>query len=528
MPVAGIRGARPGQLRSAAQAWDGLATALTGIRDGVLQPAVARWTQGAWRGDAAEAANRVCHGLDGEAEVAATQLRQVAALMRAAADAFEAVQHDLAEVIERAQAEPGIYVDAAGGVHPAPPGGLRPAEFAQLARLAQYHEALISEVRQRATEADHQFAQALRSLRPQEPEHADAEHGHAADARDALARLGLSPASIPERGTDPAAVAAWWRQLSADERRLLLAACPERIGALDGLSATVRDEANRRWLRRLIAAGDGTASRLANLLVQLEAPGPPEQRLHLLLLDPAGDGRAAIAVGNPDTARHTAILVPGMGAELDNLGGQIDRARNLQTNAHALAPNDGVSVIAWLGYDPPDQYDAWGAITGGDSRAGAAALDPFVDGLRVAHAGDEHLTVIGHSYGSTVVGAAAAKHQLAADDLVLIGSPGVNCDHARQLGLDPDHVWVADAAPGDLVARESLHTVLTPLNPALGWLAGQFESAIHGPAPHQEEFGARVFVTGTNGHSGYWDGGSPSLLNQAHIIVGQYDRVGQK
>ena len=39
-----------------------------------------------------------------------------------------------------------------------------------------------------------------------------------------------------------------------------------------------------------------------------------------LAFDNTGDGQAAIAIGNPDRAAHTAVLVPGVGAELSGMG----------------------------------------------------------------------------------------------------------------------------------------------------------------------------------------------------------------
>ncbi|MEK8109345.1 alpha/beta hydrolase [Micromonospora sp. M12] len=43
--------------------------------------------------------------------------------------------------------------------------------------------------------------------------------------------------------------------------------------------------------------------------------------------------------------------------------------------------------------------------------------------------------MLGHSYGSLVVGVAAREHGLAADALVFVGSPGVGVSHAAELGV---------------------------------------------------------------------------------------------
>ncbi|MDI6104146.1 alpha/beta hydrolase [Actinoplanes sp. NEAU-A12] len=99
-----------------------------------------------------------------------------------------------------------------------------------------------------------------------------------------------------------------------------------------------------------------------------------------------------MAIGNPDTAAHTALLVPGVGTELD--------------------------------------------------------------GLNTAHtAGGSHLTAMGHSYGSTVLGEAASNGDgLAVTDMVAVGSPGMRVDNAAEFNIPTDHMW-AGAAADNYVAR---------------------------------------------------------------------------
>ncbi|WP_230688727.1 alpha/beta hydrolase [Micromonospora sp. WMMC415] len=73
-------------------------------------------------------------------------------------------------------------------------------------------------------------------------------------------------------------------------------------------------------------------------------------------------------------------------------------------------------------------------VTELDAEAGARALDGFVDGLRAAHDGTScHVTVLGHSHGSTVlVEAASTGDGLAADDMIAVGSPGMRVDDASE------------------------------------------------------------------------------------------------
>ena len=167
-----------------------------------------------------------------------------------------------------------------------------------------------------------------------------------------------------------------------------------------------------------------------------------------------GDGAVAVAYGNPDTADHTSINVPGLQTNMNGIGGVSTDAYNVFKSASA-SNTGSVASIAWIGYNAPDINSPTGFIDTllqvGDvenvamerfATAGGHHLSSFVDGLRASDVGDQsHLTVIGHSYGSTTVGHAATDDGLAADDIILAGSPGAgdNVYTASQLG---DNVWV--------------------------------------------------------------------------------------
>jgi pimeloyl-ACP methyl ester carboxylesterase len=174
-----------------------------------------------------------------------------------------------------------------------------------------------------------------------------------------------------------------------------------------------------------------------------------------------------------------------------------------------------------LGYDPPDGDEIVAIPFGGRARAGAAALDEFIDGLRAAsghaHRGEPaHVTVIGHSYGTAVIGEAASRGDgLAVDEIVAVGSPGLRVDHASDLSVGADHVWVL-AATNDHVANPRHHAGWP-----LGGLASWIEQAAHGPAPHEPTFGAQRLDAEPSGHSGYWAPGSKSLANQARVVLGE-------
>ncbi|WP_235079630.1 alpha/beta hydrolase [Amycolatopsis orientalis] len=71
--------------------------------------------------------------------------------------------------------------------------------------------------------------------------------------------------------------------------------------------------------------------------------------------------------------------------------------------------------------------------------------------MRASHEGSPSAnTLLGHSYGTTLVGHAASSTHLPVDNIVLVASPGVGVDHAAQLNIPPDHVY-STTAEHDLI-----------------------------------------------------------------------------
>jgi hypothetical protein len=65
-----------------------------------------------------------------------------------------------------------------------------------------------------------------------------------------------------------------------------------------------------------------------------------------------------------------------------------------------------LAVTTWMGYDRP--MDVFEAGSTDPARNGAGGLDSYPSGTQASHQGPPSIdTVVGHSYGSTLVGAAA-------------------------------------------------------------------------------------------------------------------------
>ncbi|CAN5836668.1 hypothetical protein BH23ACT12_BH23ACT12_15910 [soil metagenome] len=137
------------------------------------------------------------------------------------------------------------------------------------------------------------------------------------------------------------------------------------------------------------------------------------------------DGRAVVALGNPDTADRTGVVVPGITNDLGNFGSTLEKAANLR---HAVHREYGLAAktatVAWLGYDTPQSL-----IDGMDRREakdGARRLQSFLDSMGAARAAAGQkagsITVFGHSYGSSTSALAVARG-MKVDNLALVGSP---------------------------------------------------------------------------------------------------------
>jgi hypothetical protein len=352
----------------------------------------------------------------------------------------------------------------------------------------------------------------------------------AASRLDELSVSGTAvPPSIdpPSCTTSPAEVRRWWEALDPAQRRWLLATEPGRLGPLDGVPAGARDLANRLILDELPARLPGLDA-LRDRLADGE-----RTRAYLLRIDPAGEGQAVVALGDPDRAGHVLTQVPGMTADLASYGGELARAERIAVRAAELAPATATSTVMWLGYDAPDFVDE--AASRSLATAGAAGLHRFQDGLRATHVGPPaHQTVLGHSYGSLVVGTAAAQPGLAADEVVFVGSPGVGVDSATDLRVPPGQVWSStsrsDVIQWAAVSPRSLAEDLVLSQAVPGGFLPAFarpENDLYfGTNPSDPAFGARVFTSEPDaGHLGYWEPGSAALDALAAIAVGRGDVI---
>lgn len=236
---------------------------------------------------------------------------------------------------------------------------------------------------------------------------------------------------------------------------------------------------------------------------------------YLGLLDEFGHG--AVSIANPDTARRNAIFVPGTGQDLSRLTFSDEKA--LAMYAAALAADPGlqpgdVSVTTWMGYDRP--MDLSRAAFPQPAQSGADRLSIFENGQRASHVGQASVdTVVGHSYGSTVIGAAAAGgRQLDADNVIAVGSPGMLVDRAGRLNLHPGGNVFVMRAVNDAIGIGGVVTEWTlgadPADPGFGARRLAADPGAVGP------FG----LPSVAAHSSYWLSGNKALANFGAVIAG--------
>jgi Alpha/beta hydrolase len=320
---------------------------------------------------------------------------------------------------------------------------------------------------------------------------------------DLLARLGPLHVPAVPAGLPPPDVAAWWAGLSAAEQDALVQQSPDAVGSLDGVPAWARDRANRLLLDGLLedAVPDDVARAAHHLDARIRAEEAAGRTVQLHLLDLAGD-RVVLSLGDLDTADTVALLVPGvLTTPDDDLGALVADARAVAAASEAATAASTVAAVVWLGYRTPQNL--WTMARRTTAVEGGRALDAALDGLAASRAAagsaTARTTVLAHSYGTVVVDEAADQPgPLAADAVVLLGSPGMEDDAAS---LEAPEVYDAGSV-GDPVS----------------W------SGLFGMPPSAPAFGSTGLPTDLwAGHSEYYDTDQPTLAAIGEVVAGVRD-----
>lgn len=182
------------------------------------------------------------------------------------------------------------------------------------------------------------------------------------------------------------------------------------------------------------------------------------------------DSHLVAAFGDIDHAEAVLTMVAGVGSS-SNWEGYLERGSRLHEAT-------GAATVVWLGYQAPSTVPA--ALGTLPAKAGAQNLVQFQDTLATRNP-SARTVVLGHSYGSTLVG--YARSDLAVDSIIYAGSPGIpkGNGRARETTVLGDKDWIG--------------------------LTGTQWTAIHGVDPATLNTHTQLRTTG--GHSDYF---SDSLL----------------
>lgn len=347
-----------------------------------------------------------------------------------------------------------------------------------------------------------------------------------------------NPAAVHRLLVSPpraSSVAAWWGAIPSSGRKTLAVAAPEVIGNLDGVPFAVRDKANRLTLSRSVSqletsieSGAGRAKLvekrhhldILNQVTKTLERKVGEPKRQLLTLDPSGEVRAAVVVGDLATADYVSYLVPGMFFTVqgqmydwtviaqDLQAQQATWLKTLSATDPALSTKTAATV-AWIGYQTPGVLD----IASLDrAESGANFLGHAIQGIRAARGGSQpFVSLVTHSYGSTAAMMELAKGGMTVDALAIIGSPGSAAQSASALAVKNGNVFVGEAAWDPIV-----------------------NTAFYGSDPGSSTFGARKMdvaaatdpithkpLAAAVGHLGYFDAGTTAMRNLALIGLDQ-------
>lgn len=367
-------------------------------------------------------------------------------------------------------------------------------------------------------------------------------------SRSQLSRFGTQYADVVDTLiTSPpsaSAVAERWASWSPSVRRNLIAAEPELVGSLEGASYASRDVANRAFLAQTVssirheldqgqlgrAASDELNKRL-HMLQQVQRAlktGSSGNARALVSLDPSGEGRAVIVIGDVTTADYVDYLIPGMFSGVDTqIAAFADTSDTIATEQRAWLKklNPGVAsselptvaTVAWIGYQTPNIVNVASMQL---AREGQQSLTKSIEGLRaeraaVAGGTQPYVAILAHSYGTTAAMLSLQNDDVSVDALAIVGSPGSPARTASQLKVTGDNVWVG---AGD-----------TDPVPQTGVFGSQPTSAAYGAHRFGVD-GATDPLTGESmssvvGHNGYFVTGTESLRNMVLIGIGRGDLV---
>ena len=421
------------------------------------------------QGNTVNAARRALLKLRVEIEEQAVKMKAIASILSEAAEGAETVG-TAARKLDGTAANHSIHIGSDGSVQYVGPHNVSPADAVTIKKNMKIVSDQVSAIMKKATSVVQNTQSKLAALGGGASSYANGSTKGT--------RVPKKDLKLPPKGASEKEVAKWWSSLSDAEKQQMIEAHPQEIGNLNGIDGTSRDKANRIYLedaterekkklerlkqrygphpsrreRQELELVEERVKALKNVkrTIGREAPWPNGDGIQrqLLSLDTSGKHvTAAVAQGNVDTAAHVGVVVPGLYSNVaENLDDYDVRARTMLRNVQKHAPGEGVAIVSYLGYEAPQNLAEVADI--GYARRGADKLSGFLNGLDASReagpAGDAHISVAGHSFGSTTAGIALTKvNSGVVDDLIQFGSPGSGVQDVSEFRLEKGHAWVS-------------------------------------------------------------------------------------
>ncbi|AWE42054.1 alpha/beta hydrolase [Actinobaculum sp. 313] len=469
-----------------------------------------------WSGVGAEAAQERRSELESACEVLLANIGDLLAATTAAQNGVGDVELLVNEAISRVEYW-GFNISSSGEVTDPDPIDAAPSSPIMQQEKLEREEALgtaresVAAALTRAQEVNSDYVEALNKVA----------NGEVSEVEG----LGDTPgvADTPPVAASTEEVAAWWNSLTEEEQRSMVKHNYRGLGNLDGIPAWARHEANlkklddeERAVNALLPTAQGEHKRAleqqkAEIDAIRTALAKAGEEGQLLLYEEAwgepGSERAhvAISVGDVDTADHITTVVPGMTTTVESMPDKVEEMQRLKQHSEQAAGNgETTAAIMWLGYDAPQSPPADWSVAGTDNaKRGGDSLASFEEGIsdsRRLGAGDAHMSVLGHSYGSTTSSYGVAQVRPGVvDDYAVYGSPGT--------------------LPGyDMNVPEGHKYVLRNSNDVIGMFSGALgNEPLDDPSftelDANDNFSKRE-------HSTYLDEGSTALNSLSKVVAG--------
>ena len=359
----------------------------------------------------------------------------------------------------------------------------------------------------------------------------------AAEVAKRWAALGLTKADVDVFGGMPTDVLArlgnlegvpYWARSTANTLVLnqRLGDVERQIEQLAGTVASAGD--GSRALARELTALYADRKALRNINAALTKKGTDSERFLITLTDDRPP-LAAVSIGDLDRAGSVTWAVPGMNTTSADMTMWSRGAQNVHQEQARRPGTPSHAVVAWIGYETPDEKDV---LFMGKAKKGGARLADALRGLDAVRAGGMPETnVVAHSYGTTTAAVALAEQGVHVDRFVALGSAGLPDDLRSLTDIHADHVYAARAKDAP-TGEEGMGDEWAEL--------GREQSYAHHVDPTRDVFGVTVFgadgTTDADGTDlapvlhhdplrsdlhGYLDRGTESLRNVGLATTGR-------